>query len=60
MRFELPIGLEVMNASATGRRQCRCTIKLDGKIYRCIRPGPHDGMHDAQVKHPGDGMLVRW
>lgn len=41
------------------RKVCRCTIKLGSSSYRCVR-GPHDGAHDAGVRHDDDGFLVRW
>lgn len=40
--------------------QCRATIVLDGKTYRCRRHVAHvDGIHDAFARH-ADGGAVRW
>lgn len=50
-------------AAKDPRRQCRSTIKLDGRMYRCGRAkgalGFHEGIHDAFTVH-GDGGLCRW
>lgn len=42
------------------RKRCRHTLRLHGRDYRCVRGGPHDGIHDADMRCPTDAYLVRW
>lgn len=54
---EAPIS-SLFRATTDPKRQCRKTIRLDGREYRCGRDHV-DGIHDAFQRH-GDGGLVRW
>lgn len=52
-------------AAKDPRDQCKRTITLDGRTYRCGRAvtsrtlGFHEGIHDAFAVHADAGM-VRW
>ena len=44
-------------------KRCRSEIVLGATVYRCARfakHGEHDGVHDANTVHRGDGGLTRW
>ena len=64
MRLDMPLNelLRPQPVEAAKREQdrCRCTIVLHGVSYRCVRQGPHDGIHDAQDRDRVDDGLVRW
>lgn len=55
---DIPATMRVEYAGPSPR--CHRTIVLHGRVYRCARRAGHNGIHDANASHPGDGQAVRW
>lgn len=60
MRENYPVRHTYAPVAVTGDRVCKSEIRLDGTLYCCKRSDLHGGVHNADVKHPGDGRAVRW